>query len=642
MFITQRMGMLYMFSLCRMNARFDASRPARLAGYAPTRRIVHQGLCFLAFLFIENLWCQAPAVNGESIYRQRCSGCHEQNDTRIPHRSVLQKMPAGAILRALDIGAMSQVAGRMDEREREAVAKYLGTPGGEAQIPASAFCSDRTVKIAAVGKGSWNGWSATQDNTRFQSGDAAGLTVDHISRLKLKWAFAFDGSINAYSALSIVNGTLFTGSAGGAVFALDARTGCIRWSYQAAGSVRSAVLVSESAVFFGDQAGNFYSLDAPTGRMRWKIRVDDHELARVTGSPVAHNGTIIVPITGGEEGRSFDLKYECCTMRGNVLALRARDGAVLWRTYTVDPPRQTGKNSEGTPTWGPSGAGVWSAPTLDVKRGLVYVTTGDNYSPPATEMSDAVIALELTTGRIAWSRQTTPGDVYNGPCASGKGQDCGPDFDFASSAMLVHQGGRDLLLIGQKSGMVYALDPDHKGEMVWQLRVGRGSTIGGVQWGMASDGRNAYAAVSDMVRTPREKKDAADLRSNDVDPQMGGGLTAIRVSDGSKLWYAPGRPCDRPQPGCSPAQSAAVTAIPGAVFSGSTDGHLRAFAAEDARVLWDFDTAKTFKTVNGIGGHGGSIDGPGAVVANGLVYVNSGYVRTGGMSGNVLLAFAPE
>jgi polyvinyl alcohol dehydrogenase (cytochrome) len=551
-------------------------------------------------------------------------------------------MPATAILRALDIGAMSSIAGSLDSREREAVSRYLGTSGGEAQPPASAFCSDRTVRISSNRKAAWDGWSPKEDNTRFQSNDAAGLTVDGIPRLKLKWAFAFEGSVNAYSAPSIVGGNLFTGSAGGTVYALDARSGCIHWSYQAGGAVRSAILVLQSTLFFGDQNGNFYSLDASTGRLRWKKRIDVHDQARVTGSPVAYNGMIIVPVTGGEEGRSFDLRYQCCTMRGGVLALRAKDGAMIWRTYTVDPARKTGKNSEGTPTWGPSGAGVWTAPTVDRKRGLVYVTTGDNYSPPATSLSDAVIALELTTGRIVWSRQTTPGDVYNGPCASGKGQDCGPDFDFASSPMLVHVGGQDLVLVGQKSGMVYALDPDRKGEISWHLRVGRGSTIGGVQWGMASDGQNAYAAVSDMVRTPRPKKDSADLRSNDVDPNLGGGLTAIRLADGAKTWYAPGRPCETPKPGCSPAQSAAVTVIPGAVFSGSADGHLRAYATEDARVLWDFDTARDFATVNGIAGHGGSIDGPGPVIVKGLVYVNSGYVRTGGMSGNVLLAFTAE
>jgi polyvinyl alcohol dehydrogenase (cytochrome) len=307
----------------------------------------------------------------------------------------------------------------------------------------------------------------------------------------------------------------------------------------------------------------------------------------------------------------------------------------------VDPPKETGKTSAGTPTWGPSGAGIWSVPTLDLKRGLLYVATGDNYSHPATAMSDAVVALELKNGKIAWSRQVTPGDVFSGQCA-GPNSNCGPDYDFGASVMLVNRGGKNLLIAGQKSGIVYALDPDHKGEIVWQIRVGRGSTNGGVQWGMAADGQNAYAAVSDVVRTPRKKTDLADLRNNDLDPNKGGGLTAIRLTDGSKAWFAPGHPCDPPKAGCSPAQPAAVTAIPGVVFSGSVDGHLRAYSTEDGQVIWDFDTAREFATVNGVPGQGGSIDGPGAVIVKGMVYITSGYARQGGMPGNVLLAFAPE
>jgi polyvinyl alcohol dehydrogenase (cytochrome) len=274
------------------------------------------------------------------------------------------------------------------------------------------------------------------------------------------------------------------------------------------------------------------------------------------------------------------------------------------------------------------------------------VTTGDNYSSPATATSDAVVALELKTGKIVWSRQMLAKDAFNGGCG-GRTANCpeenGPDFDFGSSAILTKAGDRELLLAGQKSGIVWALDPEHRGELVWQLRVGKGSTNGGVQWGMAADGQNVYAAVSDVARITRAgERDLSDLRDRDLDPKQGGGLTAIRIADGSKVWYAAPHACDPPKSGCSPAQPSAVTAIPGVVFSGSVDGHLRAFASEDGRLLWDFDTAREFDAVNGIKGHGGSIDGPGAVVVNGMVYVNSGYLRQGGMPGNMLLAFGVE
>jgi polyvinyl alcohol dehydrogenase (cytochrome) len=321
-----------------------------------------------------------------------------------------------------------------------------------------------------------------------------------------------------------------------------------------------------------------------------------------------------------------------------VTALRAKDGAEVWKTYTIrEKPKEIEKGPGSVGTWGPSGAGVWGSPTLDAKRGLLYIATGDNYSTPATDLSDAVLALELKTGRVVWSKQVTPGDVFSGSCT---GQCPGPDYDFGSSVLMEKlPNGHDVLLAGQKSGVVYALDPDRKGAVLWQTRVGKGGTNGGVQWGMASDGQKVYAAVSDLVR--KAPPGAIVKVGLPPDPTQGGGLTALRISDGEKVWYAAPPSCG-PKPACSPAQPAAVTAIPGVVFSGSDDGHLRAFATEDGRVLWDFDTVRDYATANGGRGKGGSLDGAGPVIAGGMLFVNSGYARNGGISGNVLLAFAPE
>lgn len=581
------------------------------------------------------------AENGEAVFKQRCAACHEQNNPRIPTREALQRMPAARILRALNYGAMITVAYTMTIGQREAVANWLGTPGGDPPEPASAFCSDRSVHIAANPKMVWNGWSPAASNTRFQTAEQAGLSVDGVRGLKLKWAFAYQGDLTAFSQPTILDNNLFIGSAGGAIHALDAQTGCIRWVYQASGPVRTALLAvrdgSRYVVMFGDQSGWFYALDAGVGKLLWKKKMDTHDATRLTGAAVAHDGIVFVPVASWEENRASDADYPCCTMRGSVVALRVDNGAQVWKTYMVDPPKPIGKNAAGRAQFGPSGVAIWSTPTLDLKRGVLYVTTGDNYSEPATSMSDAVVALSIKTGRIVWSRQFLEKDIFSGECLATNS--CGPDFDFGSSAMLLNAGGRDLLVAGQKSGVVYALDPDKKGELVWQLRVGKGSTNGGVQWGMASDGQNVYAAVSDVARQGHKVTDLADLRQRDLDPAQGGGLTAIRLSDGAKAWYMPGHPCDPPKSGCSPAQPAAVTAIPGVVFSGAYDGHMRAYAAEDGRILWDFDTARAFETVNGVPGNGGSIDGPGAVVVNGMVYVNSGYSRQSGMAGNVLLAF---
>jgi polyvinyl alcohol dehydrogenase (cytochrome) len=496
------------------------------------------------------------------------------------------------------------------------------------------------VKLAGSPKLAWNGWSPSAANTRYQPGDGAGLTLDQLRRLKLKWAYGFDGDIMAFAQPSVLDRYLFVGSASGIIQALSTDSGCVHWTYQASAPVRAAILAvpmgDKHALLFGDQYGWLYSLDAETGRLLWKKRVEPNESVRLTAAPVAYQGSVYVGVASWEEGRTSNPEYPCCTFRGVVAALRIKDGSQVWKTYTIrEKPRQTGKNQ-----WGPSGASVWGAPTIDARRGLLYVTTGDNFSEPATNMSDAVVALELGTGRIAWSKQTTPGDVWNSSCSQ-KNNCPGPDYDYGSSVLLEKDvNGRELLLAGQKSGVVYALDPDKKGEIVWQVRVAKGGINGGVQWGMASDGQRVFAASSDVVRMPGSNSDPLDPRPRPLDPTQGGGLTALRIGTGEKVWYTPPVACGE-RPGCSPAQPAAVTAIPGVVFSGSEDGHLRAYSAEEGNVLWDFDTVREYQTVNGVPGSGGSLSGPGAVVVGGMVFVNSGYGRAG-IAGNVLLAFAPE
>jgi polyvinyl alcohol dehydrogenase (cytochrome) len=351
-----------------------------------------------------------------------------------------------------------------------------------------------------------------------------------------------------------------------------------------------------------------------------------------------------VPAASWEETRSSDPAYPCCTFRGSVTAVRILDGSVLWKTYLVDRPVKTGTMPNGTDTFGPSGAGVWSAPTVDAARGLLYVATGDNYSRPATATSDAIVALSLKDGHIAWSQQATSGDVFNSSC--NQVAKCpfknGPDVDFGSSAMLVRTpGGRDILIAGQKSGVVHAFDPDNRGRILWRTQIAKGGANGGIQWGMASDGTNVYAAAAGSVRARGQGTGSglAPVGNANFDPEKGGGLTALSVLDGKVVWFSAAVACKPPRAGCSPAQSGAVTAIEGVVFSGSMDGHLRAFSTTDGKLLWDFDTVKSYDVVNGVPANGGSLDGAGPVIVDGMVFVNSGYPRFGGMPGNVLLAF---
>ena len=374
--------------------------------------------------------------------------------------------------------------------------------------------------------------------------------------------------------------------------------------------------------------------------------------ATITGAPTLADGTLYVVTSSAEEVIGANPKYECCKFRGSLSALNALTGEVRWKTFTIpEEPKPVRKNSQGVQLWGPSGAGVWSSPAVDLKRGMVYITTGDAYSDPAADTSDAFMAFDLKTGKLLWTRQTTAGDAFNVACGLPEALrvNCpeakGPDHDFGSSPILVDlPNGRRALIAGQKSGVVHAVDPDRGGEILWQTRVGKGSALGGVQWGSAFDGRRVYVALSDVIpeTAGTAAASAGDARRRLPPPNAsGGGLFALDPASGQIVWTTPHPGCgDRP--GCSPAQSAAVTAIPGIVFSGGIDGHLRAYASGNGAIVWDVDTMQPYTTVNGVTGNGGSLDGPGPVVVDGMVFVNSGYAFVAGKPGNVLLAFSVD
>jgi len=504
----------------------------------------------------------------------------------------------------------------------------------------------------------WNGWGVDPSQHRYQPSGMAQLAPDDVPHLKLKWAFGYPGAGHAFAQPTVVGGRLFVGSQNGKVYSLDARSGCIYWKFDAGKPVRSAIFIGRQAgswsAYFGDFGANVYAVDAVTGQQLWKTRIEDHPAARITGSPTLVGTTLFVPVSSIEEGTGAKPTYACCSFRGSVVALAASTGKLLWKSYTIaQQPKPTGMNSAGVQTIGPSGAAVWSAPTFDAVKHRVYVTTGDNYSDPPTDSSDAVLAFDADSGKLAWSRQMTTGDAYNLGCVSRAETNCpranGPDYDFGSSAVLVDlPGGKRALIAAQKSGMVTAVDPDHRGAIIWQKKVGLGGRLGGVQWGVAADASNVYVAVSDVrieivapgvpgaTISPVNKKIAFLL--ND---EVGGGLHALNIATGEEVWQTPSPGCNDVS-GCSPAQSAAVTAIPGVVFSGGLDGHLRAYSTKDGHIIWDVDTKTEYQTVDGLTAHGGSIDGPGAVVVGGMLYVNSGYGDLGRTAGNVLLAFSVD
>jgi polyvinyl alcohol dehydrogenase (cytochrome) len=580
---------------------------------------------------------RADGPDGAALYKQRCVQCHEQSAvTRAPAPAALRLMSSANIVRSLESGLMKEQGAALSGAEKLAVAEFLGTKSATAQAGACAS----TPAFSLTGP-AWNGWGADAANTRFQPAAAAGLTAADVPRLKLRWAFAFPNTFTANAQPTVVGGRVFVASANRNIYSLDAKTGCQYWTFESEAPVRTAITIAAGKAFFGDQRATAYALDAATGQLVWKLHVDGHPRAKIVGAPAFHDGRLHVPVTAGEEGPAMSPTYECCTGRGSIVALDAATGKQIWKTYTIaEEPHITGKNKSGTPTWGPSGASIWSAPTIDAERKVIYAGTGDNFSDPPTKTSDAILAFDMATGKLLWSKQLTANDAYHMGCSMPGKPGCpdadGPDFDIGASPILVKlANGRRVLLVSQKSGIAHGLDPDRNGEILWEHRVGRGGALGGIQWGSASDGKAMYAAVSDITFLEAEIKPGMRLVA---DPKIGGGLFAIDAATGKRLWAAPPPVCgDRKL--CSPAQSAAVSAIPGVVFSGSVDGHLRAYAAADGKVIWDFDTVRDFQTVNGIAAKGGSMDGPGPTIVDGMLFVSSGYGSWGGAPGNVLLAF---
>ena len=572
------------------------------------------------------------AQSGEALFQSSCAACHNPgNAVGAPLPATLRQMPWKAILQALDTGKMKGIGDALSGTQKDAIAKFAGSADVQPTAP-TAHCSATPTRRAITGD--WNGWSDAA-STRFQPARAAGLTRQTTPKLKLKWAFGFPGVTTAFGTASVVDGKLFVGAADGSVYSLDARTGCMYWTYSAAAGVRTAPVIGGHSAYFGDLRGNVYALNSETGALQWKVRAEEHPLAVITGSPKLDAGRLYVPVSGRDESiAATNPSYECCTLRGSVVALDAATGKRIWQAYTVpDTPKVTGQNAKGAKTWGPSGAVPWSSPTLDLQKRVLYIGTGVNYSPPATPTSDAIVAIDMESGRLLWSRQFTTGDMYNFACVGQDKTNCPKDpfvdVDFGNSGVLRSLGGgKRILLAGDKGGTVYAIDPDREGKLVWKQKLASGGLNGGFMWGGAADEQGvAYFGISDFTAGK---------------PEAGGGLVALQLATGEKLWLtrAP-KPACLAVAGCSAAQPAPVTLIPGVAFLGSWDGHIRGYDTKNGAIVWDFDTVRDFETVNAVKARGGSINSMAPTVAGGLLYITSGYSGTA-LPGNVLLAFSVD
>ena len=584
----------------------------------------------------------AQSVQRDSaVYAARCASCHDGGVGRAPARFILSMIPARAVQRALTDGVMRPMAAGLSDEDKRSVSEFLAQKRMGAAPSPPLMCADGASPFAYSEPPPLGGWGLGRGNAHAVSPALAGLDFTRATPPKLQWAVAFPDAIRARSQPTLGGGAIFVGSHDGTVFALDRQTGCARWVFHASAEVRTGVTLTpwtpgdgkaKPLALFGDLVGNVYALDAVTGRQVWKVKADSHANATITGTPAIFENKLLVPVSSLEEASAADPRYACCTFRGSLIAYDVRTGNKLWQAYMVDTPKPAGAGSAGAPKFGPSGIAIWSAPTTDPKHRRVYVTTGDNYSSPATALSDAIVALDVDTGHIVWSHQVTDHDAWTTGCMLHGKPNCpeedGPDYDFGAAPILTQgSDGKAYLLAGQKSGIVYGLDPV-TGKLRWKTKVGRGGASGGVHFGMSAQDGRLFVPVTDMGE--------GGPGTGPAKP----GLNALDIATGRILWRFQSGVCQG-KPRCANDGFGSVpTAVGRQVLVGGNDGRLRALDVKTGAVVWEYDTNQTVVTVNGVSAHGGAMaGGHGPIAYKGMVYMPSGYGFAGQAPGNVLLAF---
>lgn len=594
---------------------------------------------------------QDTAHPGKAVYQNNCATCHDKpEETRSPAFDTLTQMTAGTVTAALTSGKMKAQGDMLTLKEKSDLVGYLTAATEGDEWIADMKCGKDRMAID-FSQPKVRGFGFDLHNSRHLTAREAGMSTDDFKNLELAWVMAFPGATGMRSQPAVVGDTLFFPVAENAkVYAINvAGEPCIQWVYQSESILRSGAAFGEQAggrkiIAVNDYNATVHVLDASSGKLLWKKQLGNYELSLGTGTPAIAGGVIYVPVSQNEIMHGAIETYVCCKTHGMVVALDATSGETKWEAHTMEEAKPVRDRGDGQMLWGPSGAPVWTSPVIDEKRGVLYVGTGEATSAPAHPNTDAILAIDLKDGAIRWSFQATANDIYLAGCGRG-GLNCETDtvyldVDFGASMILAKRpDGSEVILGGQKSGTLWALDPDKKGEVVWSQQFGTGSPGGGIHWGIAYDGKQVYAPINRAYAT-----------ATDEGPEKPG-IHAVDVMTGERVWtFAAEADCrgERKERvrSCDSriGLSGAPTVVDGVVVQGSIDGFLRVFDVESGDLLFRFNTAREFDSINGISARGGSIDNATIVANNGLLLVSSGYSLFNETPGNVLMAFrrAPD
>lgn len=606
---------------------------------------------FATTILLSLFWASVSSAQnnhpGQAVYQQHCAICHDNpGNTNAPEFSSLTQMTSGVVNAALTSGKMKAQGDLLTLQERSNLVGFLTTEAEGDDWIANHMCSadKRTV---AFGDVKVRGFGFDLHNSRFLTSEQTGIDKSDFKNMELAWTFAFPGVTGMRSQPAIVGDTLFMPVAENAkVYAINiAGEPCLQWVYQSESILRSGAAFGELSngkkiIAANDYGGAVHVIDATNGKLLWKKQLGQFELSLGTGTPAIYKDVVYVPVSQNEIMHGAIETYVCCKTHGMVVALNANTGERIWEAHTMEAATPQRDRGDGQMLWGPSGAPIWNSPAIDVKRNVLYVGTGEATSAPAHPNTDAMLAIDLKDGKVKWSMQATANDIYLAGCRRG-GLNCESeentvyrDVDFGASLILAERpDGSDLVLGGQKSGTVWALNPEN-GDVIWQQQIGLGSAGGGIHWGVAYDGKRVYAPINRAY--PNRNQTGPDTP----------GLYALDIETGKRVWNVVAEPNCEGERGkrisrCASriGYSGAPTVIGDVVITGANDGMLRAFDSETGELLFEFDSAREFDSINGVSARGGSIDNATIVANNGLLLVSSGYALFGEIPGNVLMAF---